>query len=62
MLYLCMLANLHSELVCVCMRVLQDANKEGETPLALAGDLAAALHDARSNGVLYSNGVDAMEH
>lgn len=44
------------------MCILQDANKEGETPLALAGDLAAALHDARSNGVVYSNGIDAMEH
>lgn len=41
---------------------IQDANKEGETPLSLAGDLAAALQEARSSGKVYSNGCGAMEH
>lgn len=41
---------------------LQDANKEGETPLSLAGDLAAALQEASSSGKLFTNGFGAMEH
>jgi hypothetical protein len=44
---------------CLC---LQEPNKEGETPMSLAGDLAAALQDARSSGKIYSNGVVSMEH
>lgn len=43
-------------------RLLQDANKEGETPLALAGDLAAALREAASSGKVYTNGHTDMEH
>lgn len=40
----------------------QAANKEGETPLALAGELAAALQAARASGSV-SNGTNgAMEH
>jgi hypothetical protein len=46
---------------CVCLCV-QDANKEGETPLSLAGDLAAALQEAASSGKVYTNGFGAMEH
>uniref|UniRef100_A0A383VDF3 Uncharacterized protein n=1 Tax=Tetradesmus obliquus TaxID=3088 RepID=A0A383VDF3_TETOB len=41
---------------------LEAANKEGETPLALAGELAAALQAARASGSV-SNGTNgAMEH
>lgn len=48
---------------CCCVTcLLQDSNKEGETPLSLAGDLAAALQEAASSGKVYSNGHSAMEH
>lgn len=42
--------------------LLQEPNKEGETPLGLAGDLAAALQEASSSGKVYTNGFDSMEH
>lgn len=56
-----------ARLTCLCctpshIHKQQDANKEGETPLSLAGDLAAALQAARSSGKVHSNGVGAMEH
>ncbi len=40
--------------VCVCVRVsdLQAANKAGETPLALAGDLGPALEAAAGQGAM----------
>jgi hypothetical protein len=34
----------------------QAANKEGHTPLGLAGDLAPALQQARSSGCVLPNG------
>lgn len=53
-----MCARIDALIVCC----LQDANKDGETPLSLAGDLAAALQEASSSGKLYTNGFGAMEH
>jgi hypothetical protein len=59
LLRLCMLL---SAVLCCCPAVSQSANKEGETPLALAGDLAAALQAARASGSITNGANGAMEH
>jgi hypothetical protein len=51
-----------SAVLCCCPAVSQSANKEGETPLALAGDLAAALQAARASGSITNGANGAMEH